>query len=68
MKIKKYSFLMVFTILMLMIGVKGVFAESSKKCYYMAENNEFKATLRLSWGIWMCNLSWAKCICQSNCK
>lgn len=50
MKIKKYSFLMVFTILMLMIGVKGVFAESSKKCYYMAENNEFKATLRLSWG------------------
>lgn len=51
MKYKKYSYLIVF-LLMLVIGINGVNAAAKKKtCYYMSQaKEEFNASLVLHWG------------------
>ena len=49
MKYKKYNYILVL-ILMLVIGINKTYAEESKTCYYMSNDNNFKATLKLSWG------------------
>lgn len=49
MKYKKYSYLIVIMI-MLLVGVNNVHAKSSKTCYYIAGDNNFKAQLDISWG------------------
>ena len=51
MKYKKYSYILVL-ILMLMIGINKTYAENKyeKMCYYVSSNNDFKATLELRSG------------------
>lgn len=49
MKYKKYSYL-VLLILMLMVGIDSAYAANEKKCYYISSNNDFKATLEISEG------------------
>ena len=49
MKYKKYSYLLVL-ILMLLVGMNGVRAAESKTCYYMSSDDSFKATITFTWG------------------
>lgn len=49
MKLKKYSYL-ILIVLMLLVGINKVDAATSKKCYYMSNDNTFKATLTITTG------------------
>lgn len=49
MKYKKYSYILVL-ILMLLVGINTTYAAESKMCYYISEDDSFKSSLKLSWG------------------
>lgn len=51
MKYKKYSYMIIF-ILMLLIGMNKTYAANyeEKTCYYMSNNNEAMAQLTIKWG------------------
>ena len=49
MKCKKYSYILVF-ILMLLVGINRTYAASEKTCYYVSNNNEAMAQLTIKWG------------------
>lgn len=49
MKCKKYSYIIVL-ILMLVIGINKTYAEETKNCYYISNDNSFKASLEMTWG------------------
>lgn len=49
MKYKKYNYLIA-SILMLVIGMTDVFAYNQKECYYISEDNKFKAVATIKWG------------------
>lgn len=49
MKYKKYSYLIVLA-LMLVIGINKTYAEETKTCYYISNDNSFKASLKMTWG------------------
>ena len=46
MKYKKYNYILIF-ILMLIIGVNNVYAESTKTCYYISEDDNLKVSLSI---------------------
>jgi len=49
MKLKKYSYILVF-MLMLLVGINRTYAASEKTCYYVSNNNEAMAQLTIKWG------------------
>ncbi|MBQ2873520.1 MAG: hypothetical protein IJE89_05935 [Bacilli bacterium] len=49
MKCKKYSYLII-TILILLIGINNVNAEEKKYCYYMSSDGNYKVSLKIQWG------------------
>ena len=51
MKLKKYSYLLVF-LLMLLIGTNDVYASQSKWCYYASDDFKFKARLEMIWDVY----------------
>lgn len=48
MKYKKYSYILV-TMLMLMLGMSNIHAEETKTCYYISSDESFKATIRIAY-------------------
>lgn len=50
MKFKKYSYIVVF-ILMLVAGISRTYADSKKDCYYISDDNNFKVSLRIGYNI-----------------
>lgn len=49
MKYKKYSYILVL-IIMLLVGINRTYATSEKTCYYIEKNNEAMAQLNIKWG------------------
>lgn len=49
MKYKKFNYILVF-VLMLMVGMNRIYAVESKYCYYVSDDNGFKSALKISWG------------------
>lgn len=49
MKYKKYSYILVL-VLMLIVGINHTYAVEGKYCYYISDDNEFKSALKIQWG------------------
>lgn len=56
MKYKKYSYIVLFTLL-LTIGVNKIYADEYKTCYYISSDENFKATVRIGFGYESANTS-----------
>jgi len=51
MKFKKYSYLLVF-ILMLLVGINDVYAKEKKACFYLNEEENYKIKLDIYYDLW----------------